>query len=67
MAQVFEGLGVAGLGLGWWVTVHRCGNRFVEGVDMNPQAIQIMLLLGFGAAFGFIIGWVLAMLWGKKK
>lgn len=34
---------------------------------MNAQAIQIMLLLGFGAAFGFIVGWVSAVLWVKKK
>jgi hypothetical protein len=33
---------------------------------MNTQAIQIMLLLGFGAAFGIIVGWVLAWLWVRK-
>jgi hypothetical protein len=28
------------------------------------EAIQIMLLLAFGAAFGLIVGWVL---WGEKR
>jgi hypothetical protein len=34
---------------------------------MTNEAIQILLTLAFGAAFGFIIGWVSAMLWVKRK
>ena len=34
---------------------------------MTNEAIQILLLLGFGAAFGIIVGFALAMLWVKKK
>jgi nitrate reductase NapE component len=29
---------------------------------MTTEAIQILLSLAFGAAFGFIVGW---MLWGE--
>jgi hypothetical protein len=28
------------------------------------EALQVMLLLGFGAAFGLIVGWVL---WGERE
>jgi hypothetical protein len=31
------------------------------------EAIQILLLLGFGAAFGIIVGFALALMWVKKK
>jgi uncharacterized protein involved in exopolysaccharide biosynthesis len=31
------------------------------------EALQILLLLAFGAAFGIIVGFALAMLWVKKK
>jgi hypothetical protein len=34
---------------------------------MTNEAIQVLLTLAFGAAFGFIIGWVSAMLWVKRK
>ena len=34
---------------------------------MTNEAIQVLLTLAFGAAFGFIVGWALAMLWVKKK
>ena len=34
---------------------------------MTTEAIQILLTLGFGAAFGIIVGFALAMLWVKKK
>jgi hypothetical protein len=34
---------------------------------MTTEAIQIMSLLAFGAVFGFIVGWLSAMLWVKKK
>jgi hypothetical protein len=31
---------------------------------MTTEAIQILLSLAFGAAFGLIVGWVL---WGEKR
>jgi uncharacterized membrane protein (Fun14 family) len=31
---------------------------------MTTEAIQILLSLGFGAAFGLIVGWAL---WGEKR
>jgi hypothetical protein len=31
---------------------------------MTTEAIQILLSLTFGAAFGLIVGW---MLWGEKR
>jgi hypothetical protein len=31
---------------------------------MTTEAIQILLSLAFGAAFGLIVGWVL---WGEKQ
>ncbi len=31
---------------------------------MITEAIQILLSLAFGAAFGLIVGWVL---WGEKR
>jgi hypothetical protein len=31
---------------------------------MTTEAIQILLSMGFGAAFGLIVGW---MLWGEKR
>jgi hypothetical protein len=31
---------------------------------MTTEAIQILLTLAFGAAFGLIVGWVL---WGEKR
>jgi hypothetical protein len=31
---------------------------------MTTEAIQILLSLAFGAAFGLILGWVL---WGEKR
>jgi hypothetical protein len=31
---------------------------------MTIEAIQILLSLAFGAAFGLIVGWVL---WGEKR
>jgi hypothetical protein len=31
---------------------------------MTTEAIQILLSLAFGAAFGLIVGW---MLWGEKR
>jgi hypothetical protein len=34
---------------------------------MTNEAIQILLTLAFGAAFGIIVGFALAMLWVKKK
>jgi hypothetical protein len=34
---------------------------------MNPQAIQVLLTLAFGAAFGIIVGFALALMWVKKK
>ena len=34
---------------------------------MTTEAIQILLTLAFGAAFGIIVGFALAMLWVKKK
>jgi NhaP-type Na+/H+ or K+/H+ antiporter len=34
---------------------------------MTTEAIQILLALAFGIAFGLIVGWVLAMLWEKRK
>ena len=34
---------------------------------MTTEAIQIMLLMGFGAAFGFILGCGLTLMWVKRK
>ena len=31
---------------------------------MTTEAVQILLTLAFGAAFGLIVGWVL---WGEKR
>jgi cbb3-type cytochrome oxidase subunit 3 len=31
---------------------------------MTTEAIQILLTLAFGIAFGLIVGW---MLWGEKR
>jgi hypothetical protein len=31
---------------------------------MTTEAIQILLALAFGAAFGLIVGW---FLWGEKR
>jgi hypothetical protein len=31
---------------------------------MTTEAIQILLAMAFGAAFGLIVGW---MLWGEKR
>jgi hypothetical protein len=34
---------------------------------MTNEAIQILLTLAFGIAFGLIVGWVLALMWEKRK
>jgi hypothetical protein len=34
---------------------------------MTTEAIQVLLTLAFGIAFGLIVGWVLALMWGKRK
>jgi hypothetical protein len=34
---------------------------------MTTEAIQILLTLAFGAAFGIIVGFALALMWGKKR
>jgi hypothetical protein len=34
---------------------------------MTTEALQILLSLAFGAAFGFILGCGLTLMWVKKK
>jgi hypothetical protein len=34
---------------------------------MTNEAIQVLLTLAFGIAFGLIVGWVLALMWEKRK
>jgi hypothetical protein len=34
---------------------------------MTNEAIQVLLTLAFGIAFGLIVGWVLTLMWEKRK
>ena len=38
-------MGVAGLGLGWWNPVHRCGDHFVEGLAMTTEPVPLTEIL----------------------
>ena len=34
---------------------------------MTNEAIQVLLTLAFGIAFGIIVGFALALMWEKKR